>query len=498
MRCPLRLGIRYRLFMAFFAATCCVILSMFLITRISFERGAFRYVHAVEQERLQELGQQLQALYEVQGNWDFLQQEKTSWSILLDGLKDFGPDDPRPDLDKDRPMDENERYQRLGSLMENHGPALELALPPPPPKHHHDFARRVLLFDRDNHQLQGQAGPWRAQPYLLPIKVDGQTIGSLGLVPPKILNDIRIRHFVSEQHKTLFLTALCIAAGAAFLSLPLAGRMVRRIMTLVRATNRLAAGEYAIRVPSGSSDELGQLARDFNQLAQTLESNEQLRRRWVADISHELRTPIAILRGEIEAVQDGVRPLNPQTMEALHGEILHLSRLVEDLYELSLADIGALTYRKKELDWAQLVAQTMESSRKQFTARELELHYSGPASGLPLLGDGERLRQLLANLLQNSLRYTDGGGRLEVCLQERDAHYSLSFADSAPGVPDEALERLFDRLYRVEGSRNRARGGAGLGLALCKSIVEAHGGRIQASASTLGGVHITVELPMNG
>jgi len=499
MRFSLRLGIRYRLFIAFFAATCCVIISMFLITRISFERGAFRYVQGVEKERLQELAQQVQELYAVKGDWDFLNQEKTSWTILIDGVKDSIPDDPRAYHDKDHHRGKDEHYRRLGNLMENHGPALDLELPPPPPpKHHRDFVKRVLLFDHKNHQLKGETGPWRAQPYLLPLKVDGNTIGFLGLVPPKILNDIRIRHFVSEQHKTLFLTALCIAAGAAFLSLPLAGRMVRRIMTLAKATNRLASGEYTIRVPTGSGDELGQLARDFNQLAQTLESNEQLRRRWVADISHELRTPLAVLRGEIEAVQDGVRPLNAQTMEVLHGEILHLSRLVEDLYELSLADIGALTYRKSELDWAQLVAQTMASARKQFADRDLALHYSGPESGLTLFGDGERLRQLLANLMQNTLRYTDSGGCLEVRLQADNEYAQLTFADSAPGVPDEALERLFDRLYRVEGSRNRARGGAGLGLALCKSIVEAHGGRIQASTSALGGLQITVELPING
>jgi two-component system sensor histidine kinase BaeS len=328
--------------------------------------------------------------------------------------------------------------------------------------------------------------------------VQGKQVGTLGLVAPRILNDLRIRHFVSEQHQTLFLTALCIAAGAALLSLPLAGRMVRRIMALAKATNRLASGAYDIRVPAGSCDELGQLARDFNQLAQTLESNEQLRRRWVADISHELRTPLAVLRGEVEAVQDGVRSLSPQTMEVLHAEIMHLSRLVEDLYELALADIGALTYRKTELDWAQLVALTVEAHREQFAARNLGLHFSGPQNGLPLFGDGERLRQLLANLLQNTLRYTDADGRLEVVLQARQEDYLLTFSDTAPGVPPQSLERLFDRLYRVEGSRNRTHGGAGLGLALCKSIVEAHGGRIQAAASSLGGLQITIELPING
>ncbi|MGD9947879.1 MAG: ATP-binding protein [Desulfobulbus sp.] len=500
MRFSLRLGIRYRLFFAFFAATCCVIISMFVITRMSFERGAFRYIQGVEKERLQELAQSLQSLYAISGSWDFLNKEATAWTVLIDGTEDSGPTDfrhHRDDHDKDK---DEKHHRRLGNLIERHGPSLDLEISPPPPLNPHprDFERRVLLFDNKNNQLQGKSGPWKTQPYLQPLLVAGKKIGSLGLLPPRILNDLRLRHFVSEQHQALFLTALCIAAGAALLSIPLAGRMVRRIMTLAKATNRLASGKYDIRVPTGSGDELGQLARDFNQLAQTLERNEQLRRRWVADISHELRTPLAVLRGEVEAVQDRVRPLNLETMGVLHAEILHLSRLVEDLYELSLADIGALTYRKTELDWAQLVAQTVESSRKQFTARNLALHYSGPVSGLGFLGDGERLRQLLANLLQNTLRYTDTGGRLEVVLHASKESYLLKFSDSAPGVPPQSLERLFDRLYRVEGSRNRARGGAGLGLALCKSIVEAHGGHIGASASELGGLQITIELPKNG
>nr|WP_321467319.1 ATP-binding protein [uncultured Desulfobulbus sp.] len=486
MRLSLRLGIRYRLFIAFFAATCCVIISMFVITRISFERGAFRYIKGIEKERLEELARNLEELYAVKGNWSFLQDEATSWSILVNDAEDS------------RPRGDHHHRPR-GKLLEGHGPELDMELlPPPPPRHHHDFAQRVLLLDGKNAQLRGQPGPWRTEPYLLPLTAGGKNIGSLGLVPPKFLNDLRIRHFVSEQHRTLFLTAMCLAAGAALLSLPLAGRMVRRIMTLAKATNRLASGEYGTRVPAESWDELGQLARDFNRLAQTLESNEQLRRRWVADISHELRTPLSVLRGEIEAVQDGVRPLNAQTMEVLHNEILHLGRLVEDLYELSLADIGALHYRKRELDWAALVAQTMESAREQFRQKTLALQYIGPTSGLPLWGDGERLRQLLANLLQNTLRYTDAGGRLEVRLVAGKEQYRLVFADSAPGVPAASLERLFDRLYRVEGSRNRARGGAGLGLALCKSIVEAHGGSISASAAALGGLQITIELPING
>lgn len=477
----LRLGIRYRLFFAFLVTACCVIISMFVVTRISFERGAFRYVHGVEKERLEQLSKILTQLYVEHSGWGFLEQSPAAWKELVADIREAVPFAPKSHPD-DGPPDE--------------GPS-SLGEPPPPPKSGRDFEKRVLLFDADNRQLRGLPGPWNPQPLLVPLNVAGQRIGTLGLVSPKMLNDLRIRHFVREQHHILIVTALCIAAGAALLSLPLSARMVRRIMTLAGATNRLASGQYDIRVVADSGDEMGQLARDFNRLAETLERNEQLRRRWVADISHELRTPLSVLRGEIEAVQDGVRQFGPQTLEVLHSEILHLGRLVEDLYELSLADIGALTYRKQSLDWAQLVGQVVESYRVQLADHGLTLSFSGPQQPMPLLGDQERLRQLLANLLHNTLRYTDAGGRLEVVLQACGNFYRLRLADSAPGVSSEALPRLFERLFRVEDSRNRAHGGAGLGLALCKSIVEAHGGSIQAAASPLGGLEITIDLPGN-
>lgn len=482
MPLKLRLGIRYRLFFAFLVTACCVIVSMFVITRISFERGAFRYLHGVEKERLDQLAQVLTTLYTENSGWGFLERSPTRWKELIADVREAVPFQPRPPHDDQTPDD--------GSPT--------LGEPPPPPKGGRDFEKRVLLFAADNSQLGGLPGPWNPQPVFVPIMVAGQKVGSLGLVSPKMLTDLRIRHFVREQHHILIVTALGIAAGAALLSLPLSARMVRRIMTLAGATNRLASGQYDIRVAADSGDEMGQLARDFNRLAQTLERNEHLRRRWMADISHELRTPLAVLRGEIEAVQDGVRQLGPQTLEVLHSEIIHLSRLVEDLYELSLADIGALTYRKQTLDWAHLVCQVVESYREQLADHGLVLNTALARSPMPLLGDQERLRQLLTNLLHNTLRYTDTGGQLEVALQAYGDTYRLRLADSAPGVPTEALPRLFERLFRVEDSRNRAHGGAGLGLALCKSIVEAHGGTIQATASSLGGLEIIIDLPGSG
>lgn len=480
----MKIGIRYRLFFAFLATACGVIISMFIVIRLSFERGVFSYVNQVEKERLEILARTLEEVYGKQGGWAFLGQSPTSWLEVVAGSR---PEHPHYFAD------------RHGSGDRMHGHDDHMEPPPPPmPKGRQSFELRVLLQDADRQLLYGPAEPWGKPPMFVDLQAEGRTIGHLGLIPPRILADRRIVKFASEQNQSLAIIALSIAAGAALLSIPLAGRLVRRITALATATTKLAAGAYDIRVPAEATDELGQLARDFNRLAGTLEKNEQLRRRWVADISHELRTPLAVLRGEVEAVQDGVRQLTPQTIDSIHTEILHLSRLVDDLYELALADIGALTYRKENLDLRTLVGQAVQSCRDEFRARGLTIECLAPAEPLILFGDAERLRQLLNNLLQNSLRYTDPGGELRIDFGENGEFFQLRLADSAPGVPAEALAHLFERLYRVEDSRNRAHGGAGLGLALCKSIAEAHGGTIAAGPSALGGLEIVISLAKNG
>jgi two-component system sensor histidine kinase BaeS len=247
------------------------------------------------------------------------------------------------------------------------------------------------------------------------------------------------------------------------------------------------------------TDELGQLARDFNSLALTLEKNEQARRQWVADISHELRTPLAVLRGEVEALQDGVRQTTPETLHSLHSEVMRLSRMVDDLHQLALSDVGALTYRKRKVNLGEELREAADSFRSGFAGKGIMLAADLPsAPAIDVFADPERLHQLFNNLLDNSLKYTEAGGRLDIRLETGEGVASIHFMDSAPGVPEAEIGRLFDRLYRVESSRSRATGGAGLGLAICRNIVEAHEGTITAKPSPLGGVWITVVLPVAG
>jgi two-component system sensor histidine kinase BaeS len=194
-------------------------------------------------------------------------------------------------------------------------------------------------------------------------------------------------------------------------------------------------------------------------------------------------------------MQDGVRAADPERLGTLHADVLRLARLVDDLHELSVTDLGALSYRKAPVDIAALLETELDAFQGAVAAAGLSLGFSRPPHAVIIDADAQRLSQLFRNLLRNSLAYTDAGGELRVRLDHRGGRIAIDVQDTAPGVPAEALPRLFERLFRVEGSRSRATGGAGLGLAIAQNIVSAHGGRIEARPSPLGGLWIRIELP---
>lgn len=478
----MRIDIKYRLFLSMLAATGAVVLCMWLIVQWSIDRGFLRYVNTLEQERLGILATELEQAYAERGNWDFLREEPVSWLRLMLRTQPSGPVDP-------------EQLRRLEKRLERWREREQQ--PPEPGKSQRPqaFERRVLLLDAARQPLFGPAEQADAVE-LRPLRQEGAVVGYLGLVPRQSVYEGHQLQFVRQQKLALAIIAAVTLLISALIALPLAQHLVRPIRALVAATRRLAAGDYASRVPVGSSDELGQLARDFNSLALTLEQNEQARRQWVADISHELRTPLTVLRGEIEALQDGVRQSSPETLQSLHAEVLHLARLVDDLYQLSLTDLGGLSYRKRPLELGQTLGLAVEAVRPRFEHKGLELALELPAAPIQVFADPERLHQLFSNLLDNALNYTEAGGRLEIRVETAAGLASLHFRDSAPGVPEAELDRLFERLYRVESSRSRATGGAGLGLAICRNIVAAHEGTIGARPSPLGGLWIWIQLPL--
>jgi len=482
----MKVMIKYRLFFAMLAATGAVVICMFLIMQWSIGRGFLSYVNTIDRDRLDKLSQVLEQSYQASGGWQFLREDRGTWYRLVAATL------PREEGDQ-------ERMERMEKRLARRPPEFSnISSHMLPPRFAHRFEARVLLLDANRVQIAGAPGK-RDHVELKKIVSGGRVVGYLGLRPRQRLTDSHQLMFVKQQKLAMGLIAGVMLLISAAISLPLANRLVLPIRRLAASMHRLASGEFDTRVAVGPEDELGQLARDFNTLALSLEKNERARRRWVADISHELRTPLSILRGEIEAIQDGVRQGGPDSMRSLHAEVMHLSRLVDDLYQISLYDIGALTYKKEVVDLRAVLADALESFAPELAQKGISLDAQLPVTaGFSVFADPGRLHQLFDNLLDNALKYTDPAGDLSVRLERHQGLAIIEFADSAPGVRTEELELLFDRLFRVDSSRNRALGGAGLGLAICKNIVEAHEGSISALPSPKGGVLIRIELPLAG
>lgn len=476
------LSIRSKLFLVLLLATTAVVIGMYAFMLWSLERGFMHFVESRQEARIEALVERLGEQYARDGGWTKLRGDRRRWVQIL--------------------MEERmERRIKHKTWLRGgfHGPASEW--PPHPPeqeeaKRYVPLPFRAMLLGADRSLIFGR--PERVKDLTLhAIEREGQAVGYLGVLPGLALNELGEIQFLERQGKSFVIIAALMVLFSAALALPLASTLVRPLKRITAASKALALGRYDTRVTVQSSDELGRLARDFNELAHALEKTEHNRRQWVADISHELRTPLSVLRGELEALQDGVRPLSRAAIDSLHSDVMRLSRLVEDLYQLSMADFGALSYRKALLDPVEVLEDDLKALEGEFHRRGIDVVLDDRLErSATLYGDADRLSQLFRNLLNNTLRYTEDGGALEIHIDRKASNLLLDFLDSAPGVPERELPRLFERFYRVETSRSRDLGGAGLGLALCRKIVEAHNGRISARSSPLGGLGIRIELPL--
>ncbi|MGP8289528.1 ATP-binding protein [Vreelandella zhanjiangensis] len=453
---PSRLGLK--LFAAILSVNVAISASMFLAVSYSIDRGFLDYLSQAQERRAMLLADGLITRWETQNNWQWLENKPRRWPNIV--RFELGQED-------------RERPSPLGE-------ARDFALRAPD--------GRFVIPPMDN---RTGSSDWR----WLTLYSNDLEIGELGFRPPQQMLERMENHFLERQQRNLMIIVISIGLASLLLAAGLSWWLSRRTRALAIATRQLTEGNYHSRLPERGRDELSRLARDFNVLAATLEANRDARSRWVSDTAHELRTPLAVLRGEIEAMQDGIRPLNQENLFSLAQEVAQLERLVADLRLLSQSDAGALDIHLAPMDLSESLTSRLEDADRWLKESGLTLT-THIAPGVMIRGDAQRLHQLWNNLLDNSCAYTDAPGKLQVTLGIQHLHAVITWQDSAPGVPESELARLTERLYRVEGSRNRASGGSGLGLSIASALVNAHGATLKASITPLGGLCWTLRFPL--
>ena len=319
--------------------------------------------------------------------------------------------------------------------------------------------------------------------------------GTFAEVPPERLDKFR-ENFGARIWETLWWTVAFGAIIGLVVGVLLSRSMVRPLTELEKGAKEIAAHNLAYRVPEKGSQEVRTVARSFNEMAVELEQEERLRRNMLADVTHELRHPVHVLQGNLRGIIDGVFPLKMEEIIFLEEETRHLSQLVNDLHELALAEAQELPLQKQDVDLGRLVQDAADAVHPLALDKSIDLTTAVPASPIRTTADPARLRQVIHNLLSNAIHYSPEGSRVTVSLAEDDDGILLEVIDNGVGLTAEELPHVFDRFYQTDSSRDRALGGAGLGLAISKAIVEAHGGRITASSPGRDqGSAFTIHLP---
>jgi signal transduction histidine kinase len=303
--------------------------------------------------------------------------------------------------------------------------------------------------------------------------------------------------FAQAVNQILVVAAAAAMLAAVIVSTFVTRRLVGPIQRMKAASQRIAAGQYEERVEVSGEDELGALAQAFNQMAQTLAKTEERRRQLIGDVAHELRTPLANIRGVMEGLADGVLSAEPATFYQVEREVTRLQRLVQDLEALSRAEAGQLLLERESVDPASFIEEAIARLRPQYEEKGIGLAVH-MASSLPAVAaDKWRMTQVMINLLGNALQYTPEGGQVTVTAEQEQEQFVVRIADNGIGIAAEHLPHVFERFYRVDKSRSRAGGGSGIGLTIARYLIEAHGGHIWAQSEGEGrGSVFTFTLPL--
>lgn len=474
-----RMRLWQRLFLACAALSVLTLCGYALWQQRLFARGFVAYLDGVAAQRAQRAAGVLAEAYRTNGGWEFLRDNPRLFGELT------GEPGPPPGARFQGPMPPT---QMRPPPRDPAWRAAEQRPVPPPP------GGRLRLVDAQGNYVAGVREAARLATSV-PLLLDGQHIGSLGVTPLQRMDDSLEAEFARTQWRGAQVAAAAILPVALLLAFALARGLLRPVRALSDGTRALADGRYDLRLPERGRDEIAALARDFNHLADTLERHRHARQRWGQDIAHELRTPLTVLQAELQTLIEGVRPTTDAALASLLAECERLACLVEDLHQLALADSAALEYRFADVDFAVLIEEVLDVHRGALLAAGLALDIALPDGAMTVRGDRIRLAQLVDNLLLNARHHTDAPGRIALRLSRHGDVLRFTVEDTPPGVSDDDLPRLFERLFRADRSRSRVAGGSGLGLAICRSIADAHGGTLAARRSVLGGLAVDVDLP---
>lgn len=469
--------LKYKLFITLVSSSCLILLLVMVVMQFSIRRNFIDFLNDVEFSKQTKMIGLLKASFNRNSGWDELEGHPGAWHRLVRMAR---PDKISPDMvshgfDRKRP-----------------GPP-----PRPFPNDPGSLHNRLCLFDAQKNYVAGDCRRQNRFDFN-PIKISGRTIGYLGL---EDLDDMRQPlelAFLKKQTQSYYIIGTGVLLLALVISFMVSRHLLSPVRELVKGTRAMGKFNFDTRINVRSTDELGGLAADFNRMARTLKQYEAMRKNWISDISHELRTPVAVIRSKIEALQDGIRQSSPEMLDSLHKDILMMGKLIDDLHRISLIDSRNLVANLKPVSVLPLAEQVLETFLIRFENQHIEVQKEwGAQRDFTISADAELLKRVFSNLFENTLKYTDSPGVLKLGCRAKKDNLIIDIEDSSPGVPRDCLESIFERLYRVERSRNRSLGGSGLGLSMSREIISMHNGTISAFGSSMGGLKVEIRLPFN-
>jgi len=455
-------SIKTKTFLLLLGMTLSMAVLLVLAFSLSFDRGFSQYKQSLHDEINEQMVQQLSDYYRQHGQWQAFARDRGLWQqLLINSL-----------IDRAERFDENQRYHRRLKMFKYHA-----------------------LLAADKRLVTGRQVPLHQPISLIDIQVNQKTVGYLRIPDRQAISNSLDKKFYNNMKKWLLVSFAIALLFTLLLSWPISGYFTRPIRRLNQHVKKMSEGDYGEMINIYRVDELGRLSDNINHLSQTLQANSENQKTFFADISHDLRTPVSVLRAQIEAIQDGIQKPDEKQLNQLHHQVMTLSLLINDIQDLAGTELGSMQYQKQAINLSQLLTAVISSFSSQFMTADISL-LEAIEDNRWIVGDSLRLQQLFNNVLNNSLRYTDAGGSVNISLKKHKHWVIVTIEDSTPGVEPQYHKQLFERLFRPDSARNKSQGGFGIGLAIAKNIVTAHQGTIEASSSSLGGLAITIRFPI--